>query len=269
MDKVLQVWDIIYKNSPVLAWTGGLSFVLLALFICLNQWDQRLLLGVPIWFKPIKFAISIAIFAWTVATLLNYFSYRQATKNMIGNWIAIIAVIELGVVALQAARGEASHFNISTPFDRFLFLIMGLAIFVNFIILVVLFIDTYRLKLNTSLTVKTGIRLGFLAIILGSVVGGIMSVRLQHTAGGVDGGPGILFLGWNTISGDFRIAHFLGIHGLQVIPLVGYYLHTLKTNNGPLWVMVFGIVYLLLMASTFLQAWQGYSLISFLTFIYE
>jgi hypothetical protein len=108
-----------------------------------------------------------------------------------------------------------------------------------------------------------GIRLGLLLFIIFSIEGGLMVGMMKHTVGAADGTPGLPLLNWSRQYGDLRIAHFLGIHSLQVLPFLGFYF--LKTKQQ---MIITATVYFAAVMYVFIQALMGIPFISQTHLIY-
>jgi hypothetical protein len=221
-------------SAPLTA-TGLLMLALLPIFVAGLLLDPRLVTGAPVWFKPAKFAASIAIYTLTLAWVFTWLPEWVRTRKAVGWITAGVLVVEMGIITTQAARGVASHFNVGTPLDGALFGIMGAAIVVQTLASVAVAAALWR-QAFADRAMAWAFRLGFTLAIVGASTGGLMAqptaaqrasladgppaVVGAHTVGAPDGGPGLPGTGWSTGHGDLRVAHFVGLHAFQALPLL-------------------------------------------------
>jgi hypothetical protein len=134
----------------------------------------------------------------------------------------------------------------------------------NSVFVLVLLIFALRIKYDVSRSSQLGIAFGLFLFLAGSVIGGAMVARGQSVVGVAPGGPGLPLLNWSTTGGDFRVAHFLGIHALQILPIAGWFIDRLKglpRRAKPTAVVAVSAGCVLLMGFVFMQAIDGVALV--------
>ncbi len=269
-------------NLP-LALTGALMAVALLGSLIGLLVDPRVITGAPAWLKPAKFAISLSIYAFTFLWLLTFVRGHRRLVAVAGGATAIVALVEYGIIAGQVVRGTTSHFNFATPLDGALFGIMGVAIVVLWSMAMLLAVLLLRQRLPQAAFAWSR-RLGVLVSGVGMGVaffmtrptpqqlaaeqaGGVLTVSGAHSVGVADGGRGLPIVGWSTEGGDLRVAHFVGLHAMQVLPAWGWIVTRRGARRlGPgaqlalVWLAGLGYLGLVLLLTW--QALRGQSLVA-------
>ncbi|MGI8997919.1 MAG: hypothetical protein ACR2GW_14755 [Pyrinomonadaceae bacterium] len=263
---VREVLAEIYRRNRVLALAGWFNLLLLVLMFCVAPFDARTVLGLNLWIKPMKFAVSFTVYLWTLAWLLSYLPRYPRMVRLISWGSAIVAVGEMFCIVSQAARGVKSHFNFATPYDSMIFTVMGLLIIFNTLLVALVLLLFFLRTAALPPAYLWGIRFGLLLFLLASLEGYAMISHGAHTIGMADGGPGLPFVNWSTRAGDLRAAHFLGFHALQLLPLAGYAVsrhqgHATRGQRVAL-VSALAVVYLATFSALFWQAMNGRPLLN-------
>jgi hypothetical protein len=252
--------------------------VVLPLAVVVRLVDPTLIAGVPAWDKPIKFSLSFLAFGPTM--LWIYSRVRVGRVGRIGlELVGWSMVLEIVLIVMQASRGVMSHFNYTTPFDATVFTAMaaGTGVFAIAALIVGVVIARRKLHGLIGLAITLSVPIMTLAAIQGFSMtapkpGQIDAGRLivgGHTVGGTHG-AGLPWLGWSTEHGDLRIAHFIGLHVLQILPLGAFALTVLAARGivraserrlrAAVWAG--GAAYVGLIFTLYIQAQRGQSVVA-------
>ena len=250
-------------RDPLLFWIGAAMMLTFVVCVLLSIGDQRLILGINPWIKPMKFLSSITIFLWTVAWFMpeTRGSGASGLSRSVRWIIGLAMIIEIACIILQSARGVPSHYNHATVFDDLIFSVMGMTILVNTIAMTIFLWSIRRDTPPQRAGYIWGIRAGVAIFLLASLEGVLLVTNNAHTIGAPDGGPGLPFVNWSTSAGDLRIAHFFGMHAMQALPLLGFFLDRNKVpGRNP--VIAVSILWLAVMGGLLTLALQGRPLLS-------
>ncbi|MEV0349311.1 hypothetical protein AB0H88_26335 [Nonomuraea sp. NPDC050680] len=273
-------------HRPLMIMVAAMSaLIVVAIFGLLA--DGRELMQQSIWVKPLKFGVSFVIHGATLAWLLPKLRKAKRTMWALGTALAVAGLIDVGFIAVQAARGTYSHFNTGTDtfneIGQVVFSTGVVGLFgANLLIAIMLLFQRIG---ETALTwaLRAGIGLAVMGMGLASFMVGTATrpprmvedaygnpVPLVGGHGvGVPDGDGMPITNWSTVGGDLRVPHFISLHSMQVFVLAVLVLTALAARITWLRVertraQLTGIVilgYAALFAITAWQALRGQSLI--------
>lgn len=128
MDSVA-IRSLVGKNRSVAALTVAM-LALTAVCLVGLVLDPRVLGGQPLWAKPLKFSISTALYAATLAWMIPMVTRPRARRwaGRMGVVVAVTLAIEMVAIVGQAARGRPSHFSLVTPVDAAVWATMATSI---------------------------------------------------------------------------------------------------------------------------------------------
>ncbi|WP_020657679.1 hypothetical protein [Amycolatopsis benzoatilytica] len=223
-------------HRPLVLLAGAMTALLIASVLGL-LFDDRTLVNAPIWAKPFKFAVSVGMYALTLAWLLSLVQRGKRAGWWMGTVFAVGIGADMALLVWQVVfRGRTLHFNKATEADVMINNFVAGGAYTAWLatVAVVILLLCQKLPdraLASSLRWGTALAAGgmALAMVMFSATkaqqavfatGGKPSTFGAHTVGLEDGGPGLPLIGWSTVGGDLRIPHFVGIHAIQALPLI-------------------------------------------------
>lgn len=256
------------STTAPLVWMIFILTALLVILAIILPFDNVLVEGRARFVKPLNFTFSMTTYLVVVVILIDYLRGSLWWKTVISWGISICLLIAITCITMQAARSTTSHFNTTTLFDTTVSVLMDIVDPINGIFVVVLLIFALKHRYDVSRPTQLGIVFGLIGLLAGNVVGGVMVFLGQNVVGAPPGSPGLPIVNWNTQGGDLRIAHFFGIHALQILPITGWLVDKLSGKRFGMsmraqltQVVVVSAGYFLLVGFLFLQALMGLPLI--------
>lgn len=204
--------------------------------------------------KAMTFAETGWLLCWSVGWLLPLIRLRRWQQVLLVASTLLFGLGETALFSLQVWRGVPSHYNTATPFDAALFATTGVFAAIAFVGMLVLMRATLRPHPELAPSILLSVRAGTALVLVGMGIGIMMivnsggiwegSAHATHLfAHGFDAQPA------GMVGGDLVMLHAIGVHGLNLIPLVAWlltYSHTSERMRTRLTTLASGSIIVLM-----------------------
>ncbi len=201
--------------------------------------------------KPILFGISTGVTVLSLGWILQLVETKH--KLLLAWVIAATALLEVALISLQPWRGEASHFNNTSPLDSFIHYTIDVAVICLMLAIFWLGYFTFVQKFHANFAMRWAVRAGMLFLQFSCLFGVYMLIYginrvSQNQAPDIWGEAGVL-----------KFVHGVTIHSIQILPiqvwLMTLYRWGAPTQNKAIILTTAG--HTLLLAYAVLQTFQG------------
>jgi hypothetical protein len=247
---MLQFLKKIHQKNVVLFYAGllcGLLFV-----ICLSSAYQGNITekNGDFFSASCKYALSFWIFFWTISIMLNHLNDRFRRKLI----SILLSFVLIGILLCKMVVEDGFFMDYAPQINNvYEFLNVFYVIFYLLMIWMVFLFFRQR-KNPRSQHFTWGIRMSLLLFTISITLGFVMLYLDTHTIGGIDGSAGIPLFNWSKKHGDLRVVLFMGVHSLQIIPLLSHFLFEKKRQ-----VVFFSLFYFMLMCMALFFTFLGQS----------
>ena len=97
---------VLRRGHAPLAWFSVGMVGLTAVALVAWSVDDRTLVGQPIWAKPVKFSISLGVYAVTLAWMVGMLPRWRRAAWWAGTAVAVASALEMVAIVGQALRGQ-------------------------------------------------------------------------------------------------------------------------------------------------------------------
>lgn len=170
------------------------------------------------WRKPTTFGLSFGLTLATVTWVTSYLRLPTRLRTVLLLVFAADCVVEVGGITLQAWRGVPSHFNMTSPANRAVAMVLAIGGGVLVATLGVFAVAALRGDPAQSPSMRLGLRAGFVTLLIGLASGAAMIAR-----GVVLVNTGHQQLAYQ-LGGFLKPVHAVSLHGVLVLPAVAWLL---------------------------------------------
>lgn len=242
----------IYQKEKGFFWTGlvGIVLGLIGIIFLLTQGNEIPPEGE--WTKAITFDLAIGIFSLTIAVLLPFIEMNSKQRKWFVYPLIASFWIAYAIETIQNARGFDPRFTTEgLPIDRIIGLILGIDSVLIMLCMGYFMVIVFQKSVGEYPLLLLSIRYACLSILF-AFFSGMWMIALQ---------------GRMTPDGlDIMVLHFVGFHGFQAIPVVGWFMDKRNRSSSVATkkiVHMSGIAWLVFCLLLLVQVTLGYSVYQF------